>query len=83
MVDQRGWPDRLVIALEQSLIGGTDRARYAAETAVSTATATNDLRRLSDAGLLAQTGRGKATRYHASEGLRAEVGLAERGEPQA
>src|ERR1051326_5758769 len=24
----RGWPDRLVIALEQALIGGTDRGRY-------------------------------------------------------
>jgi hypothetical protein len=71
-----------VIALEQSLIGGTDRARYAAEAEVSTATATNDLRRLSDAGLLALRGRGKTTRYHASDGLRAEVGAAEGGEPR-
>ncbi len=31
LVDDRGWPDRLVIALEQSLIGGTDRGRFGEE----------------------------------------------------
>jgi len=35
VVEQRGWPERLVIALEQSLYGGVDRASYAAEADVS------------------------------------------------
>jgi hypothetical protein len=73
LVAQRGWPDRLVIALEQSLFDGTDRAAYAAEADVSAPTASNDLRRLLDAGLLAQRGRGPATRYHASEHLAADI----------
>jgi Fic family protein len=73
LIDRRGWPDRLVIALEQSLFQGTDRASYAAEADVSTPTASNDLRRLLDAGLLSQRGRGPATCYHASEGLLRDV----------
>jgi DNA-binding transcriptional ArsR family regulator len=68
-VEHRGWPDRLVIALEQSLFHGTDRATYAAEAEVSAPTATNDLRRLMDAGLIRQQGRGPSTRYVASERL--------------
>jgi len=78
LVERRGWPDRLVIALEQSLVGGTDRSTYEAEADVSPATASNDFRRLVDAGLVEQTGRGRATRYHAAETLRNEVGLLER-----
>jgi hypothetical protein len=70
LVDRRGWPDRLVIALEQSLIGGTDRTSYAREADVSAATASNDFRRLLDAELVAQKGRGRNTRYHASDELR-------------
>ena len=50
LVERRGWPDRLVIALEQSLFRGTDRASYAEEADVSPATASADLRRLQDAG---------------------------------
>ncbi len=69
LVEQRGWPDRLVIALEQSLFQDTDRAGYAAEADVSAPTASNDLRRLLDAGLIGQRGRGRATRYLASEQL--------------
>lgn len=69
IVLERGWPDRLVIALEQSLFQGTDRAAYAAEADVSPATATNDLRRLLDAGLLDQVGRGPTTRYTATKRL--------------
>lgn len=69
-VEGRGWPERLVIALEQSLIGGTDRARYAHETGVSPATVSADLRRLLDSGLIEQRGRGPSTRYWASEQLR-------------
>ncbi len=73
LVEQRGWPDRLVIALEQSLIGGTDRSTYEAEADVSPATASSDFRRLVDAGLIEQSGRGRSTRYHAAATLRTEV----------
>ncbi len=73
LVEKRGWPDRLAIALEQSLIGGTDRARYGKEADVSVATASADFRRLLDGGLVEQKGKGRSTRYHASHRLRAEV----------
>lgn len=68
--EQRGWPDRLVIALEQSLIGGADRATYGREAGVSPATVSADLRRLLDSGFVEQRGRGPGTRYWASERLR-------------
>jgi Fic family protein len=67
LVAERGWPDRLVIALEQSLFDATDRTKYADEAGVSAPTASNDLRRLLDAGLITRQGRGRATRYVASE----------------
>lgn len=70
IVESRHWPDRLVIALEQALMGGTDRAGYAAEAAVSPATASADFRRLVDAGLVDQAGRGRSIRYEPTEGLR-------------
>jgi DNA-binding transcriptional ArsR family regulator len=73
IAEDRGWPDRLVIALEQALIGGTDRGSYSTEADISLATATNDLRRLLDAGLITQQGRGRNTRYQASPTLRDEV----------
>lgn len=73
LVHERGWPDRLVIALEQSLFDATDRATYAAEAEVSAPTATNDLRRLLDAGLIEQQGRGPSTHYVATERLTADV----------
>jgi Fic family protein len=73
LVEGRGWPDRLVIAMEQSLFSGTDRTSYAAEAHVSAPTASNDLRRLVDAGLINQHGRGRATRYVASKALAADV----------
>lgn len=69
LVASRNWPDRLVIALEQALIGGTDRAAYATEAEVSPATASADLRRLTDAGLLEQLGKGRGIRYQAGEDL--------------
>ena len=69
LVEGRGWPDRLVIALEQSLHGATDRTRYAEEAGVSPATASADFRRLLDAGLVSQSGRGPSSRYTASEQL--------------
>ena len=70
VVAERGWPDRLVIALEQSLVGGTDRTKYQVEADVSAPTASNDLRRLLDAGLVVQHGQARATRYTASDQLR-------------
>lgn len=70
MVETHSWPDRLVIALEQSLASETDRAGYAAEADISPATASADLRRLVDAGLVEQRGRGRTTAYRASEHLR-------------
>ena len=73
LIQRRGWPDRLVIALEQSLFHGTDRATYAADADVSAATATADLRRLADAGLITPQGRGPSTRYVAIENLAAEA----------
>ena len=73
VVESRGWPDRLVIALEQSLLGGTDRAKYGAEADVSPATASADFRRLLDAGLVDQHGRGRNTGYRATEQLRRAV----------
>ena len=73
LTDDRGWPDRFVIALEQALVGGTDRASYSNEADISSASATNDFRRLLDFGLLSQRGRGRNIRYHASDSLRAQV----------
>lgn len=74
IAEQRGWPDRMVIALEQSLVGGTDRGRYAREAETSPATASADLRRLTDAGMLEQRGLGRNSRYVATEQLRRGTG---------
>jgi Fic family protein len=76
LVESRGWPDRLVIALEQSLTLGVDRTSYAQEADISPASASNDLRRLLDAGLVDARGRGRSTRYHAGRDLRAQVAAA-------
>lgn len=73
LVDARGWPERLTIALEQSLYGGTDRGTYAAEAEVSAATASADLRRALDADLVEQRGRGRNVSYVAGERLRAAI----------
>ena len=77
LVEARGWPDRLTIALEQSLFDGVDRASFCAEASVSPATASADLRRLLDAGLVTRRGRGRDTRYLAAAELRALVSDAE------
>jgi Fic family protein len=74
LAERRGWPDRMVVALEQALMSGTDRASYADEADVSTATATNDFRLLVESGWIEQTGRGPSTRYVATEQLRRETG---------
>lgn len=76
LVEGRDWPDRLVIALEQSLLGGTDRMRYGAEAGISSATASADFRRLLDAALVERHGRGRNTRYRASKTLRSQVAQA-------
>jgi Fic family protein len=73
LVEDRGWPDRLVIALEQSLLGGTDRGKYGGEAAVSPATASADFRRLLDAGLVVQRGRGRNINYVAGAELRGAI----------
>jgi Fic family protein len=73
LVEARGWPDRLVVALEQSLFGGVDRAGYAREAEVSLPTATNDLRRLVDAGLVEAVGQTRTRRYRAAEALRTAI----------
>ncbi len=70
LVDARGWPERLVIALEQSLHARSDRGTYGEEAEVSPATASADFRRLLDAGLVVQRGRGRNVGYVASESLR-------------
>jgi Fic family protein len=70
LVESRSWPDRLVIAREQSLFDGAERSACAAGADISLATATSDLRRLLDAGLVTQTGRTRSTRYVASDELR-------------
>lgn len=67
LVERRGWPDRLAIVLEQGLFGGVDRAGYSSEAEVAAPTASIDLRRLVDAGLVVQQGRGPSTRYSASD----------------
>ncbi|HEX2161544.1 MAG TPA: Fic family protein [Thermoleophilaceae bacterium] len=74
IAESRDWPERLIVALEQGLVGGADRATYAREADVSPATASADLRRLVDAGLLDQRGRGPSSRYLASDALRREIG---------
>jgi Fic family protein len=76
IMEGRGWPDRLVIALEQSLTSGADRTSYGQEAGISPATASNDFRRLLDAGLVDARGRGRSTRYHASHDLREQVAAA-------
>jgi Fic family protein len=73
LAEARGWPDRIVIALEQSLLGGTDRSKYADEAEVSPATASADLRRLVDAGLVDQVGRARASSYTAGATLRKAI----------
>lgn len=73
IAEDRDWPERMIIALEQSLVGGTDRGRYAQEADTSLATASADLRRLTDAGLLEQRGLGRSSRYIPSDALRDEI----------
>lgn len=67
----RGWPDRLVIAMEQALRVGIGRHRYQHEAGdLSPSTLSGDFRRLVDAGLVHQEGKGPSTVYKASDLLR-------------
>lgn len=75
LVAERNWPERLVIALEQSLAGRTDRSNYGAEADISPATASADFRRLVDAGLVVQRGRGRNVGYVAADDLRASTDI--------
>lgn len=70
LVASRGWPERLVIALELSLTIGLERAAYAEEAEIAVPTAASDLRRLADAGLVEAHGAGRSTRYRASDELK-------------
>jgi Fic family protein len=78
LVAERNWPERLMIALEQSLAGRTDRSTYGEAADVSPATASGDFRRLLDAGLVVQRGRGRNVGYVASEDLRARAATGKR-----
>lgn len=73
LVAERGWPDRLAVAMELALSARVDRSAYATEAGVSDATASNDLRRLADAGLVVRDGKGRTTGYRASDALRRAV----------
>jgi len=79
LVEGRGWPDRLVVALEQSLFEGATRPTYSAEAGISPQTAGDDLRRLLDAGLVRREGRTRNVRFIAAEGLRRDVQRALQG----
>jgi Fic family protein len=69
LVAARGWPERLVIALERACVREVERAGYAREAEVSPATASGDLRRLVDAGWLERRGSTKDARYVPSTAL--------------
>jgi Fic family protein len=73
LVADRGWSDRLLIALEQSLFHGVDRGSYTTEAGISPATASADLRRLLDAGHVVRQSLGRTTSYVASDALRSGV----------
>lgn len=73
IVDDGDWPERMIIALEQALFGGTSRSSYAREADVHPNTARTDLQQLMEAGHLDRTGRGPATRYVPSARLLAHV----------
>jgi hypothetical protein len=73
LVQRRNWPDRLVIALEQSFFQGVDRASCAAEAEVSAPRRAMTSGASFDAGLVVQRGTGRTTRYVASENLRGDL----------
>lgn len=75
LADERGWPERMVQALQESLLDGVDRTAYATTVDVTLPTATSDLRRLLDAGLVTQVGGGASPWYVGSEALRRDLAV--------
>jgi Fic family protein len=71
-----GWPDRLAVALEQALAGEVTRTSYAREAEIADPTASADLRRLVDAGLIKSAGGGRTTSYSARSSLKRKVSAA-------
>lgn len=69
-VESKGWPDRMVVALEQALSGMLTRSTYVQETGIAEPTASVDLRRLVDANMLDVAGGGRSTHYVPAPGLR-------------
>lgn len=74
LAERRGWPDRFVIALEQSVFADVTSRGYRQEADVSHATATIDLRELVEAGFLQSIGHGRSRRYRATDALRVLTG---------
>ncbi len=70
LVEERGWPDRLVTAIDLAMHEMLTRATYVAESETSVPTAALDIRRLVEAGFLTQRGAGRSTSYVASDSLR-------------
>jgi Fic family protein len=73
LVAARSLPERLVAALEHSLDASAVRSRYAQQVGVSVATASNDLRRLVDAGWVRRAGKARHTHYIATASLRRQL----------
>lgn len=73
VVESRGWPERLTIAIDLAMHALLTRAAYVSEAEVPAPTAAGDLRRLVDAGFLVQHGGGRSTSYVASDALRSAI----------
>ncbi|MGI8968779.1 MAG: Fic family protein [Chloroflexota bacterium] len=73
IAEARHWPDRLVIAMEQSLTGTLTNSTYREEADVTSEVARLDFNRLLDSGLVIPRGKGRATRYVASAALEEQI----------
>ena len=73
LVDGRSWPDRLVIALEQSLFNGVDRASYTAEAGRFGADRQQRPSAAARRGPRRAARQGRNTRYFASDALREDL----------
>ena len=70
LAHDQGYPERFVIALDQSLLGlPVTNADYRREAGIASPTATQDLQRLRHDGWLDQEGGGRSVRYKASKKL--------------
>jgi Fic family protein len=71
LAERHGYPDRLVSALDQALMGlPVSNAEFRSEHGVAAITASTDLRKLVADGWLVPDGAGRSARYLASERLR-------------